>query len=140
MQQTDDDAMQKSWGCLQCHHQVHDMHALPTVKLGCVDCHGGNADCTEKKGAHVPPRYPELWPTAGNPVRTYTLLNKESPEFVRFVNPGDLRIAHIACGSCHPKEVLQVRKSMMTNGCMLWASALYNNGAVPHKAARYGES
>ena len=24
-----------------------------------------------------------------NPERTYTLLNRESPEFVRFINPGD---------------------------------------------------
>jgi hypothetical protein len=29
---------------------------------------------------------------------------------------------------------------MMTHGCMLWGSALYNNGAVPNKWARYGES
>ncbi len=28
----------------------------------------------------------------------------------------------------------------MTHGCMLWGAALYNNGAVPNKAARYGES
>ena len=28
----------------------------------------------------------------------------------------------------------------MTHGCMLWGSALYNNGAVPNKSARYGES
>lgn len=140
MQQTDDDAMRKSWGCIQCHQGVHDMHAKETVKLGCIDCHGGNADCLEKKGAHVAPRFADLWPTAANPVRSYTLLNKESPEFIRFINPGDLRVAHISCGSCHPQEVLQVKKSMMTNGCMLWGAALYNNGAVPHKATRYGES
>ena len=48
--------------------------------------------------AHVSPRYPEAWRTSGNPVRSYTLLNHESPEFTRFVNPGDLRVAHISCG------------------------------------------
>jgi hypothetical protein len=29
---------------------------------------------------------------------------------------------------------------MMTHGCMLWGAALYNNGAVPFKWPRYGES
>ena len=92
--------------------------------------------------AHVQPRFPEAWRTSANPVRSYTLLNHESPEFIRFVNPGDLRIAHLSCGTagCHPSEVLQNRKSMMTHGCMLWGAALYNNGAVPVKPARFGES
>ncbi len=56
------------------------------------------------------------------------------------MNPGDLRIAHIACGQCHANEVLQLRKSMMTHGCMLWGAALYNNGGVDSKHALYGES
>jgi hypothetical protein len=138
--QTAADADRKSWGCKNCHTGVHDMHNLPTVKLGCTDCHGGDADCQDKEGAHIRPRFPQAWPTSANPVRTYTLLNHESPEFIRFVNPGDLRVAHLACGSCHPKEVLEVKKSMMTHGCMLWGAALYNNGAVPNKAPRFGES
>src|SRR5262249_23027053 len=67
--------------------------------------------------------------------------NFESPDYVRFVNPGDLRVAHIGCGTanCHPKIVNQNRKSMMTHGCMLWGSALYNNGSVPYKVPRHGE-
>ncbi len=75
-------------------------------------------------------------------MRSYTLLNHESPEFIRFVNPGDLRIAHINCGTadCHPREVLQVKKSMMTTGCMLWEAAAYNNGTLPLKASVLGES
>jgi hypothetical protein len=69
-------------------------------------------------------------------------MNHESPEFVRFVNPGDLRVAHLSCGTtgCHADQVLRVRKSMMTHGAMLWGAALYNNGSVPFKAARFGES
>lgn len=140
MRQTDADAQRKSWGCVNCHQGVHDMHALPTVKLGCTDCHGGNADAPTKEEAHVAPCFPQAWRTSGNPVRSYTLLNHESPEFIRFVNPGDLRVAHISCGSCHPREVLQVKKSMMTHGCMLWGAALYNNGSVSNKWPRFGES
>src|SRR5205809_886002 len=100
------------------------------------------ATAADKALAHVPPRYPQFWPTSANPVRSYALLNHESPEFVRFVNPGDLRVAHISCGTagCHPQEVQTNRKQIMTTGCMLWGAALYNNGAVPFKRARYGEA
>ncbi len=140
LKQTTADAEAKSWGCVQCHAGVGDMHNKDTVKLGCTDCHGGDANVTEKHLAHIHPRFPDAWPTAANPVRSYTLLNHESPEFIRFVNPGDLRVAEFTCGQCHANEVLQVRKSMMTHGCMLWGAALYNNGAVPFKQPRYGES
>lgn len=112
----------------------------PIVRLGCTDCHGGNASAATAAEAHVHPCFPDAWPPSGNPIRSYTLLNHESPEFIRFFNPGDLRVAPITCGGCHPNETLAVRKSMMTHGCMLWGAALYNNGAVPNKAACYGES
>ncbi len=82
----------------------------------------------------------ELGPAWRKPVRSYTLLNHESPAFIRFMNPGDLRVAHISCGQCHAAEVREVRKSMMTHGCMLWGAALYNNGAIPTKYSHYGES
>jgi hypothetical protein len=95
-----------------------------------------------KEIAHIHPRFPDAWPKSANPVRAYALLNHENPNFIRFNNPGDLRVAHISCGTigCHPKETLQVKKSMMTHGCMLWGAALYNNGAAPSKWSRYGES
>jgi hypothetical protein len=55
--------------------------------------------------AHVLPRYPESWhyPSSANPERTYTLLNKESPEFTRFTNPSDYRIARSPAvpATCH---------------------------------------
>ncbi|MEX2093312.1 MAG: hypothetical protein WD971_11580, partial [Pirellulales bacterium] len=138
--QSREEADAKSWGCVQCHQNVADMHDKDTVKLGCVDCHGGNPEAITEWHAHVHPLNPGAWPASANPVRSYTLLNHESPEFIRFVNPGDLRVAQFTCGECHPNEVLQVRKSMMTHGCMLWGAALYNNGSVPFKQPRYGES
>ncbi len=144
--QTADLAAMKSQGCIQCHKDACDPHEQPdrplSFHLGCVDCHGGNSNSTNKIEAHVQPRYPEIWHSSANPVRSYTLLNEECPEFIRFVNPGDLRIAHLSCGnaSCHSQETLEVKKSMMTHGCMLWGAALYNNGAVPNKWPKYGES
>ena len=145
-QQTPEDAAAKSHGCVQCHANAHDPHKQPgqplTVQLGCVDCHGGDANTIHKHLAHVQPQFADVWQTSGNPVRSYTVLNHERPEFIRFVNPADLRIAHLSCGTvnCHPRETLEVKKSMMTHGCMLWGAALYNNGAVPFKWPRYGES
>jgi len=138
--QSKSDAAAKSHSCIQCHSQVGNMHPPNTVNIGCTDCHGGDANDLTKLGSHVQPRYPALWPTAANPVRSYALLNYESPEFVRFMNPGDLRVAHIACGQCHANEVLQLRTSMMTHGCMLWGAAIYNNGGSPTKWSSYGES
>ena len=139
--QTPNAAAAKSAGCLSCHKGQHEPHGKPeTVRLGCVDCHGGNPESDDLQHAHVWPRFPDAWGTSGNPIRSYTLLNHETPEFIRFVNPGDLRVAHLSCGNCHADQVLQVKKSMMTHGAMLWGSALYNNGSVPFKWARFGES
>jgi hypothetical protein len=43
----------------------------------------------------VLPRYPQAGTIRPPPIprRSYTLLNKEAPEFIRFVNPGDYRVA-----------------------------------------------
>src|SRR3546814_12904250 len=66
-----------------------------------------SSDLAARDKAHVLPRYPESWhyPSSANPKRTYTLLNREAPEFVRFVNPSDYRVAREACGSCHMQTI-----------------------------------
>jgi hypothetical protein len=120
------------------------MHEDPVVKLGCIDCHGGNAEATTQEGAHIAPRNKTVWKTAANPERSYTRLNEESPEFIQFVNPGDLRVADKACGPCHNKPadpiVTNVKKSMMTTSALLWGGAAYNNGIVSTKHYVLGES
>ena len=140
--QSDAEESAKSQSCVGCHKTVGDPHGSQALKLGCTDCHGGDATSPVKHIAHVQPRHPGAWKSAANPIRSYTLLNHERPEFIRFVNPGDLRVAHQSCGTigCHPRETLEVKKSMMTHGCMLWGSALYNNGSVHDKWPTYGES
>ncbi len=140
MRQTAGDAHAKSEGCIHCHTDVGHMHPINSIQIGCTDCHGGNAGTVDIAQAHVWPAFAPAWKDSANPVRSYTLLNHEKPEFIRFMNPGDLRVAHIACGQCHANEVLQLRKSMMTHGCMLWGAALYNNGGTDEKYSRYGES
>src|SRR5439155_315060 len=76
------------------------------------------------------------------PVRSYTLLNRDTQEYVRFVNPGDLRAADQTCGEsgCHREIVYNVKNSLMTHGAFLWGAALYNNGSYPLKNAAFGEA
>src|SRR5437764_12039468 len=42
--QTHEDAMRKSRGCVECHKGLENpsMHVSQNVVLGCTDCHGGN--------------------------------------------------------------------------------------------------
>ena len=92
--------------------------------------------------AHVLPRYPGAWhsPSSANPIRSYTLLNKEAPEFVRFVNPSDLRIVREACGACHAAVITAAERSIMATGAMLFGGASYNNGILPYKRYILGEA
>ena len=144
----------QSAGCVSCHGMTEaaSMHPSGTVHIGCAFCHGGDPDVMRvdgdsaylraKQKAHPKPRIPELFQTAANAVRPYAKWLDESEEYIRFVNPGDLRVAEKTCGSagCHVTEVRNVSTSMMTHGGMLWGAALYNNGAFPLKNPHFGES
>jgi hypothetical protein len=77
---------------------------------------------------------------SANPKRAGQTWVMESPEFVRFVNPGDLRVAKWTCGGCHAEQAKNVPMSMMATGSMLWGAALYNNGSHNQKNARFGEA
>ena len=46
----------KSDGCLTCHRGIEPMHATASVRLGCTDCHGGNAQAATKEAAIVSKR------------------------------------------------------------------------------------
>ncbi len=139
--QTQAQANAKSVGCLQCHKDIEPMHKAQHVVLGCTDCHGGNPALNLKKEqAHILPRDKEFWKTSANPPRSNTRLNHESPEFIRFFNPGDLRVAEQACGLCHERIIRDVDHSMMNTGALLWGAALYNNGGFYLKNYRFGQA
>jgi hypothetical protein len=139
--QTQAQADAKSVGCLECHHGVEPMHKSENVVLGCTNCHGGNPGRRlTKEQAHVLPRNKEFWKTSAIPPNSNAWLNHESPEFIRFINPGDLRVAKETCGLCHGEIVRNVDHSMMNHGAMLWGAALYNNGAYPEKNYRFGQA
>ncbi len=151
-------AQAKSAGCNDCHRETDlpTMHATPAVVLGCTDCHGGDATvrwrgeavagsadyAAARDRAHVLPRYPAEWhtPASANPERSYTLLNREAPEFIRFVNPSDYRVVREACGACHLKTILAAERSLMSTNAMFWGGAAYNNGLLPFKNYLLGEA
>ena len=156
-QQSSMEADAKSAGCVSCHTTTDQktMHQNPAVVLGCTDCHGGNAGVMKPAGAahadreyfaaqeqaHVLPLLPETWhyPHSGNPKRIYAAMNREAPEYIRFVNPSDYRVADQACGACHMPQIEQSKRSLMSTGAMLWGGGSYNNGILPFKNYVLGE-
>ena len=157
-------AHDKSAGCESCHSGMdspkdgvakdhRSMHANPGVVLGCTDCHGGNAavhkpanatagDATYRAAettAHVLPRNPLQWkyPSSANPPSSFAQLNRESPAFIRFVNPGDLRVARNACGACHLSVIQAQERSLMATSAMLWGGASYNTASCPSSATAW---
>ncbi|NRA95721.1 MAG: hypothetical protein HRU14_05875, partial [Planctomycetes bacterium] len=145
--QPEDAARASNEGCVACHQNVGDPHqsSLGGITLRCIDCHGGNDKGKTKEEAHPRPRFPDAWSrdgeqSAANPEQSYALLNKEDPVWIRFVNPGDLRVANQACGGCHPAAVLNVSKSLMTTSAHFWGTAAYANGILPNKRSILGES
>jgi hypothetical protein len=146
-------------GCVQC----HGGDASVTVPAGAPP--GSQGYEAALAAAHVQPRFPGRWPrrqaaeaagaatgagaaaagaagrvSSANPERSYTLLLAESPDFVRFVNPGDLRVAQETCGPCHQDEVNRVLKSPMTTSSIFFGAAGYANGIVGQKVSALGES
>lgn len=158
MSQTPEQVSAKSDGCTSCHTRSDEpsMHASPAVLLGCVDCHGGDptvrgnpalgfqdpAYVAAREKAHVLPRYPRAWhyPDSANPRQSYTLLNKEAPDYIRFVNPGDYRVVRQSCGACHLEVIEAAERSIMASGAMLFGGAAYNNGIIPYKNYLLGEA
>jgi hypothetical protein len=153
--QTAEATQAKSLGCVSCHTATDHatMHVNPAVVLGCTDCHGGNALVTRPAAsdvkdavyrsalmdAHVLPRYPLAWkyPSSANPPDSYTLLNREPAEFIRFVNPGDYRVAREACGACHLPTVQAAERSLMSTSARSGAARRTTMGSFPSSATSW---
>lgn len=111
------------------HYDAHgDDHDYPSGYKAAMDA------------AHILPTYPSVWPGSENPKRSFAKLLKESPEFVRFMNPSDYRVVRMACGACHLDTIEAAERSLMATGAMLWGGASYNNGILPYKNYILGEA
>jgi hypothetical protein len=145
-------------------HTMHDdTNGKQFIGITCVECHGGNSDVDVPRGiertdkrfvalqkkAHVQPSHPEIWghdpvnpelPGSRNPEIPGARPIHESADYIRFINPGDLLAAQVACASCHKDEVTRVRTDMMSTSPMLWGAALYNNGEYPRKLPHFGQA
>lgn len=90
-------------------HGIDDAH--PLAPLSCVACHGGDDTAYDQDLAHVGPGDGPSY------LRNLTTgeLDEVDPAYLRFVNPGDLRVADQTCGStgCHTEQVQTIRNSMM---------------------------
>ena len=97
--------------------RIEDAH--PFADLSCTDCHGGDPDAESKSKAHINP------PEGVEFVKDMAAdqLDELPEEYLRFVNPGDLRVAEIGCGAaspaagdggCHQNKVDTVSRSVMS--------------------------
>ena len=110
---------------MSCHTRTdsESAHQSASVRVACVDCHGGDAAVSVPAGtvpgssiyekaktrAHVAAAKRGASGRApANPEITATAWERESAEFVRFVNPGDLRVA---AESLRDREVPSARRS-----------------------------
>ncbi len=112
-------------GCVGCHrpldqtgvrHGIEDAH--PWASLTCTDCHGGDPAASTRQDAHVSPA---AGPSLLRRLAT-DALDLADQDYLRFINPGDLRVAHQGCGGsnpasngsgCHQETVEKVKFSVM---------------------------
>ncbi len=130
-------------GCTQnCHSQIENPHPWLSgaMDLSCTGCHGGDPEALTREEAHVP--LPPRWGSInfGRPELRYyynylTLNGVErfegGLEWLRFRDPGDLRVADQSCGKnsgCHQDRVENMRRSLMANAAGLIGSSMARNG------------
>lgn len=145
-------------------HQPLDIHGMPAgleeahpwEKLSCADCHGGNPricdgevlnanECStgwvyDKDRAHVDPGDSPKF------IRnlTATELDAVDPAYIRFINPGDYRVADQTCGggalgrACHASIVAGVQNSTMAHTSGEITVARYRAGVQDAPYAEFG--
>mgnify|MGYP002630944500 CR=1 FL=1 len=139
----------KTWegegdACLSCHEGIEQVH--PEFDPGeCTDCHGGDGEALDIDDAHV--RVPANWAELRGDLQEAPygfikdfppdLLDQLDPDYLRFINPGDIRVAEQNCGACHPDQVAGVRGSVMTTNAGHYTPTRYYAG-LQDKDAIFG--
>jgi len=132
-------------GCQSCHQAAgHDglEDAHPALALSCVDCHGGDDQATTRDEAHVT----DVRRAGALRSMSAIELNEVDPAFVRFVNPSDMRVATVGCGSanpavdgagCHQNRVTEVERSTHATLVGLITAPRYNAGLQSEQRGIY---
>ncbi len=145
--------------CMSCHNgSSHDDYSGPGMEnphpfsgaatLQCTECHGGNGQGVGQLGSHVPPPpeigdrlfqqtnatayFNRLTQTGLDTYADYTVdgVTYTSIDYLRFVNPGDLRVTTqgLGCGSCHAPHSELVSHSLLATSGGILAGALFAIG------------
>ena len=110
-----------------CHGQTGSATGIEVAHAGsplaCTDCHGGDGDATDQQVAHVAPA-PQWVADRDGYLRNLSMneLDQVDPDYLRFANPGDYRVAATGCGAsnaragttgCHQSLVDSTQRSVM---------------------------
>jgi hypothetical protein len=139
----------ESSGCHAGLSVVEQIHPFAAVR--CVECHGGDEAQADKARAHVPrpANFGEFPLTAGSHTTAEPPKEKRGPRafrlddptnsdhrdpallaYRRFLNPGDLLVAHQSCGQggCHGEVVDRATRSLHATMAGLMSGVFYANG------------
>lgn len=141
-----DPEMDQAEGCLHCHAGIETAHE-PLGPDRCVVCHGGNPRARTRQDAHVP--VPENWATVRGPslplaspgfIRDFApdQLDALDPAYIRFINPGDIRVLDSTCGICHPDQAATMPKSVMVTNAGHYYPTRLLAGLQSDRLAVYG--
>jgi len=123
-------------GCVGCHVGIEQAHG-PVQADECVICHGGDGEATTEECAHVavPGDWAEvrgdgLPPAQEGYIKDFApdQLAALDPAYVRFINPGDIRVNDESCGLCHAEHVERLRTSIMTTNAGHYMPTLFLGG------------
>jgi hypothetical protein len=93
--------------CLTCHEGIEKISDEPGMHdLTCTDCHKGEAGATTLEAAHKG----------------------------MYVNPSDFRVVDETCGTCHPEEVDNNKKSLHSTMAGMISGTRYAHGTQDRKA------
>lgn len=122
------DVNEDSPGCVSCHKGIEEMH--PWFPISCIGCHGGNGSATTLPSAHVKPKEPP-------PNDERVLALDFDPDWIRFTNPSNLRVASKTCGECHAAEAKNLFKSLHGTTAGHLCDGLYENGVVKTRTPQH---
>ena len=121
--------------CITCHTGIEAVHeAIPADT--CTICHGGDGQALDKEHAHVPVP-DDYWTIRGTSeygaagfIKDFRpdQLDRLDPDYLRFINPGDIRVAAQTCGQCHQEQVASQPTSIMTTNAGHYMPTLYYGG------------